>query len=339
MNNELDLDDATWPDAYLAIRVAAVAGRGTVERTAGDETLSWPKTTGDDVIAIAALLDPAIRQVATASDRPAFSKQWEATLAALAADAMNALGSTYTGSETFWSAVEDAVLHLDVTSADFPDPELLQGLVAQLAAPATRNAAPPDGPFKRFDNVHTYDELFAAQLVYLKDLRGYDRVPPEDATSAGDRVVPRSLNGDVIALADYWAPRFASVRHVSGHERVEAGWKAALADLNEIARKGDPNAVYPKNNAFWRALQRVAIQIAVAKELPTSTDLALAAIKESVVRLPETLKGAGASVVHAAEDAVKSAARGALTPVLIGAAAVTGLWLLFRNGSKNRAVE
>lgn len=333
MTTDIDFTDTTWIDTYIALRDAAIAGRGTVERIAAGETIRWPKTTGDDVIAISAVVDPIVRELPSGFGRDAVARRWNTALEALATDAVNTLGSTYTGSEVFWDTLEGAVVYLDSTGADLPDADVLEALVEQLASPAPRNAsAPADGPFKHFDNVHTYDELFAAQLVYLKDLRGFDRVPPDDNTSAADRPVPRTTNADVTALADYWAPRFASIRHVSGHERVEAGWKAVLADVDATARKGSPAALYPKNNAFWRALQRVAIQMAVANEVPSNTDLALQAIKDSVVHLPDTLKSAGSSVVHAAEDAAKSAAKGVLSPVVIGAAAVTGLWLLLRNG-------
>jgi hypothetical protein len=231
-----------------------------------------------------------------------------------------------------------------------PPPEIWNALCAQLAdATERRNVGPKgDGPFKRFENVKTFDDLYLEQFKYLRDLRGFDKMKPDPGTTGPEKLIPRSTNGDVVALADYWTHQLGAVRRVMGHEGVASEWQAARADVDHLARTGDPNAVYPKNNAFWRALQKTAIHVAVADEAPTATDLAIEALKHSVTSLPDTLKagaraiGSGAAQVASdiaqgigkvANDAGKGLFKGFGTPLLVGAG-VVGAFLIARSRKK-----
>jgi hypothetical protein len=114
-----------------------------------------------------------------------------------------------------------------------------------------------------------------------------------------------------------------------------------MADVDAVARKGDPNALYPKNNAFWRALQQTAIHVAVADEAPSKTDMAIEAVKDSIKNLPENIKAganavsnAVADVAHGAGKIANEAGKGLFagfgTPLLVGAGLV-GLFLISRN--------
>jgi hypothetical protein len=146
------------------------------------------------------------------------------------------------------------------------------------------------------------------------------------------------------------------VKNVMGTDGVTARWRAATVDVDQTARHADPSAVYGKNNAFWRALQQTAIHVALADEAPSKSQLAKEAIKDSVTRLPSTLKTAASGAVHAVEaiaDAgievladtahaagrvVNQAAKGVFsgvgTPLVIGAG-VLGAYLLFRGGRRH----
>ncbi len=114
----------------------------------------------------------------------------------------------------------------------------------------------------------------------------------------------------------------------------------ARGDVADLARAGDPNALYPKNNAFWRALQATAIHVAVADEAPSKTDLMIDSLKDSIVNLPQNIK-AGAQAVatgaaglahgvgRVANEAGKGLFSGFGTPLLVGAG-LLGLFLVSR---------
>jgi hypothetical protein len=156
----------------------------------------------------------------------------------------------------------------------------------------------------------------------------------------GTRVIPRSSNLDVTLLADYWGRQLDRARQVSGHAGVVAKWKAVMLDVEQLARPGVQSLTYAKNNAFWRVLATVAIQVAVADEAPSKWDLAVDAVKDSVVHLPETIRlGAEAAaqvvndVAHGAGKVAGEVGRGLFagfgTPLLIGGG-LLGLFLLSR---------
>jgi len=212
-----------------------------------------------------------------------------------------------------------------------------------------RNVGPDaDGPFRHFENVQTYDDLYTAQLKHLRDVRGADFMQAEPGMWGGARVIPRSTNGDVIALADYWSGRLASVKRAMGHAEVAARWARTVADVDALARPGSKDATYAKNNAFWRELQHVAVQVAAADEAPSKWDLAAGAIVDSISHLPETIgqvasegaglvSGAAQTVGKAANEAGKALFSGFGTPLLIGVG-LLGLLLIRRgNASSDNA--
>jgi hypothetical protein len=325
----------TWSDGYLAVRYRAFETRGFIELDSGER---WPRTTGEDVIAIVAVFDRAIKRHGT----PGVLSRWATTLADIEADAVQSPHKTYFANRALWSNLEAAAVFLDDMAFSPPAESLWNALLAAIGEHAPRNAGPSgDGPFKHFDNVKTFDDLYVAQLKYLLDLRGFDKLQPETGQGGGERPIPRTTNADVIALADYWSKQLANVKHVMGHDGVAKEWQAATANVDAIARKGDPNAVYSKNNAFWRSLSRTTTQVAVADEAPSSWELAKDAIKESVAHLPETVKHAAsegvdlvASAAHAVGKVANEAGKGLFagfgTPLLIGAG-LLGLFLVSRN--------
>src|SRR5450432_4114189 len=91
----------TWTDGYLALRGRAFETRGSIELDSGAR---WPRTTGEDVIVIAALFDRTLRVHGT----PGILRRLHATLADLEHDALVALHATYRGNSAFWSSLETA---------------------------------------------------------------------------------------------------------------------------------------------------------------------------------------------------------------------------------------
>lgn len=324
----------SWIDGYVAVRMRAYEARGAIELDTGAR---WPRTTGSDVIAIAAIFDGAIRTRGT----PGVLRRWRATLEDLEADALAAAHATYPSNRSFWSSLEVVAVFLDDVVVTPPAPAVWDALLAQVGD-RPRNAGPSgDGPFAHFDSVKTFDDLFNAQLVYLRDKRGADTLAQPSGYSGGDKLIPRTTNADVIALADYWTAQLVRVKHVAERDAIEARWRLATADVDKFARAGKPGDAYAKNNEFWRTLQQTAIHVAVADEAPSKADLAIASLETSLAHLPQTVgaaasKGADfvADVAHAAGKVVNEASKGLLAglgkPFLYGAAGIVGLYFLTR---------
>jgi hypothetical protein len=242
-----------------------------------------------------------------------------------------------------------AAVFLDDMVVTPPVSAVWDALIVQIGE-RPRNAGPSgDGPFAHFDHVKTFDDLFNAQLVYLRDKRGADTLPQPAGYSGGEKLIPRSTNSDVIALADYWTAQLARVKHVAERDAIEGRWRAATADVDKLARSGKPDDRYAKNNEFWRTLQQTAIHVAVADEAPSKADLAIESLETSLAHLPQTLgaaasKGADfvADVAHAAGKVVNEAGHGLLAgiskPLLYGAVGAIGLYFLTR-GRRHETAE
>ena len=333
----------TWLDGYLELRHCAFADRGAIELPDGTR---WPRTTGEQVAAIAAAFTPAIR----ANAAPRVLQRWRAMLSDIQRDAIADLHETYVGNRAFWATLEAVAVYLDNLALRPPTTRAWMALFAVIDSgddtAGPRNAGPSgEGPFKHFDGIQTFDDLFNAEFKYLRDLRGSDQMKPDAGLAGVERPIPRTTNADVVALADYWTKQLADVKDIMGTDGVTATWRAATADVDQFARHGDPNAVYAKNNAFWRALSQTAIHVAVADEAPSKWDLVKESVTDSIVHLPDTIASVASKGVqlvgetaHAAGKVVNEAGKGLLagagTPLLIGAG-VIGALLLFRGSRRH----
>ncbi len=330
----MSADIFTWVDAHLALRQRAYETRGGIEL---DDGSHWPRTLGSDVIAIAALLDPEVRANAT----PGILRRWRFALEDLAREGVPAPRETYAKNRAFWSTFETVAVFLDDVAVTPPDADLWDALLDELST--YRNGPSGDGPIAHFDNIKTYDDLFNAQLKLLREKRGADTLDQPAGFSGGSRPIPRTTNADVLQLATYWANELVKVKHVMGHDGVVARWTPVMADVDKLAKAAPPEAVYAKNNEFWRELQEVAVQIAVSDETPSKWDMVVDSVKDSIKHLPQTLGVAaskGADLIESAANAVGRVANeagkglfsGLGAPVLIGAGLI-GLFLISRGRS------
>lgn len=328
----------TWLDGYLALRHHALEMRGAIVLSTGER---WPRTTGAEVMTIAAAFDPVVRAHAF----PHVLRRWRAALADLQRDGRPWLHHTYAGNRAFWSTLEAVSIVLDDLALRPPGHHAWDALLGVIGT-GPRNVGPRgDGPFKHFD-VKTFDDLYNAQFKYLLELRGFDELDPPtfDESSYGTlgvkKKIPRTTNLDVLSLAGYWGKQLQDVKKVFGHAGIEKRWDRLMTDVGRHAMYGVPTAVYPENNRFWRALQETAIHIAVADEAPSKWDLVKDSVKDSVKRLPETLGGVASKGAEVLADAAQGAGKvvnaagkglfsGIGTPVLIGAG-MLGAFLLFR---------
>ena len=340
----------TWLRAYFALHQAASDSRGTVElQLDTDEVVRWPRTLGVDVIAIAAAIDPIVRSQPLRYGGHGLARRWRGAMDDIERNALPAPHATFSENRSFWATLASICVYLHAQGAPLPSSDVFAGLLTHLAEHVERRNVGPksDGPFKHFDDVKTFDDLFNAQLKHLREVRGSDTLSPEPGMTGGKRVTPRTTNADVVALADYWTAQLASVKRVMGAAEVEQRWARARADVDAIARHGDPSAVYPKNNAFWRDLQHTAIHVAVADEAPTKSDMMLDAVKDSIVHLPENIKAGASAIASGAADIAGAVGKvageagkgffgGFGAPLLIGAGLV-GAFLISRKSAREKA--
>ncbi len=339
-----------WNDAYIELRHRAEDVRGFVEldpETA--RSIRWPRTIGADVIAIAALVDPFIRQI----QNEALRQRWRTVRLDIARHAIPAPGTIYAENRVFWNTLVRAFVFLASIDAPLPDTAQWNALLDQLGdVLSLRNAGPKgDGPFKAFD-AKTFSDLFLAQLEFLRTERGFDKVAAIAGETGGTKDIPRTTNSDVVLLADYWSKQLASVKKVMGHDGVVKKWNAALVGI-DAARKAEPNAIYAANNAFWRALQTTAVQVSVADEQPSEWDLALDALGDSVKYLPENLRDGAKALASGVSDVATGIAKGVGvvagsagkgffagfgTPLLVGGG-LLGLFLISRARNKGDKKE
>lgn len=341
----MSIEITTWLRAFFALQASAMESRGFIEVDAGDDNvMRWPRTSGHDVIAIAAVLDLYLRETPLRFGGHGIARRWRGIADDLERFALIDPREEYAENRAFWHALPALCVYLHSEGAPMPPPEVWDALRAVLADAAAFRNVGKDSPFKPFD-VKTWDELYMEQYKFLRDARGADELAPEPGMGGTKYKIPRTTNADVIALADYWSKKFADVKEVFGHKGAMERWKKALVDVDAIARNGDPNALYPKNNGFWRDVKATAIHIAVADEAPTKGDMILDSIKTSVQNLPENLatgakKVAGAigeataDIAHGVGKVANQAGKGLFsgfgTPMLVGAGLI-GLFLISRN--------
>jgi hypothetical protein len=320
----------SWSDGYRAIRERAEVLRGVCD--------DGPATTNADVIAIAAVLAPAIqaRSIQFADD--GLGRTWRDVLYGLERNALGADPTKpYVANAAFWSVIEPLCAYLDET----PVPELWTALADHLGEDSIRNAGPKqDGPFAHFE-AKTYDDLWRAQRDFLAEKRGFDQPPPPTGTGMQGLKVPRSTNQDILQLATYWSEQLAKAKQVLGYKAAVEKWHAVIADVETHAKTGKPDDVYAKNNEFWHVSNDIAVQIAIGDEAPGNWDLFVDSLKDSVTHLPQTLEHAAsksvdfvASAAHAAGKIANEAGKGLFSglglPVLIGGGLI-GLYLITRS--------
>ncbi|MBL9016064.1 MAG: hypothetical protein JNL83_17895 [Myxococcales bacterium] len=343
-----------WIEAFSELRETALDARGAVVLDLGaDPAERWPATLGADVFAIAAVIDPIVRAHAGREDGHALADRWRFVLDDIEGEALRAPLMTFAGNRAFWRTLAAIAVYLSMRDAELPPESIWRALVAQVGE-RLRNAGPTEpGPFGAFESARTFDDLFLAQRNYLRTLRGEDMLDPDPGQAGPKTAIPRTTHADVIALADYWTKQLDRVKRLpgDGYAGIAARWKAALTDIDTIARRGAPTAVYAKNNAFWRALQATAVHVAVVDEHPSKTEMFLDSLKTSLANLPQNIASGARAIASAASDLAGKAAHGVGnianqagrglfsgfgTPLLIGGG-LLGLYLISRSQRGNAA--
>jgi hypothetical protein len=284
-----------WDDAYHQLWTHAAHHRGLraaigelPEHTLSQSVRQWPRTCGADVVAIAAVIEPALHAAPRETGGHGVERIWRRCAHALETTALREPMREYRHNREFWSALASIAAYLASVDAPVPE-EMWPALLTEVALPerAPRNSLIADQLFQIVS--YSYDELWTELKRGLSELRGADVREPGPDVRGGRMTVPRTSNADVLQLAAVWTNALALVEHkrrAMGAAGVQAlhwagldgelrRWRIVLDDVDAYAATGDPAAIYPKNEAFWRASASVATTVAVIDEAPPPVEMRL----------------------------------------------------------------
>lgn len=238
----------SWVDTFRTLKDYAEAQRGKTTVQLNEQVkLSWPRTTGRDVAAIAAVFDNPVRIQAPRS----LLERWSAEVDLLTSEPAETRADTYVGNRSFWMSLVAMAVELDQLHAPLPEAVTWDAAIHELATKTV--AIRTDGRRKIvtvFDET-TWEGMAERQLQFFRHLRGDD-----DGAEFAD-AAPRTLNGDVQALASYWT---AQLDRIGGdpsdtyHRLLHSCWRDVTRDIAAFAKSAPPDGVYPLNAMFWKAL-------------------------------------------------------------------------------------
>jgi hypothetical protein len=239
----------SWSDVVHALRAEAEAHRGAILLSPDTpDEITFPRTTGQDVLAISIVFSEPVRAHASRS----VVQRWGAEIDLLTNESPWTLADTYVGNRSFWSTVAAVAIDLDRVHAALPGAEFWDMVMKQLGTERGPlcNAAGP--MLITLFTAPTWAEMVERQLQLFRVLRGEEQVDP-----AASPVVPCTCNADVLELARYWTEQLARIGSdpYQTHARLAfIGWPAVLHDVIRFAKLGDPRAIYFRNAEFWTAL-------------------------------------------------------------------------------------
>jgi hypothetical protein len=270
----------TWDVAIHQLWTHAARHRG-VQR-GDDETQPWPRTRGSDVLAIASVVDPAVRALPSEAGNFGVQRRWRYCASDLADFAIDRPAHEYAHNRAFWAGLAATLAHL--ASIDAPVPhELWPALLDEIERASA--AAKESRERHILISADAYDELWRRQKAELVELRGEDVRGPSGPSGMWS-TVPRTTNRDVLQLATLWSfalikaePKATALgperRAMTGLDGVGRRWRGVMADIDALARNGEPHAVYPRNHEFWSTTAAMSVTLSVVDDLPLSLDFAV----------------------------------------------------------------
>jgi hypothetical protein len=267
----------TWDLAFRQLWTYAARHRGV--RSSDDRIYEWPRTRGSDVLAIASIVDPAVRALPLEPGNFGVQRRWRSCAGDLADFAVDRPTHEYVQNPVFWARLAATLAHLEFVDAPVPH-ELWPALLAEIERPLEEIEA--SGDHRIHMAADSYAELWQLQKARLAELRGEDLREPSGPTSPWS-TVPRTTNRDILQLATLWTlalikaePKAAALeperRAMTGLDGAKRRWHAMMADIDVHARSGDPEAVYPENDEFWSTTASMSVTLSLLDDLPLSLD-------------------------------------------------------------------
>jgi len=131
-----------WAKAYLELKAHAEKRRGTITIDDGPDSVSWPCTTGADVIAIGALFCGYVN--AMEPDVPngaAVARRWRETMTSVERSALAAPDDVFLDNHLFWMTLASLCVFLESVNARLPDRGPWAALLDQIGPPARHRLA------------------------------------------------------------------------------------------------------------------------------------------------------------------------------------------------------
>lgn len=350
----------TWNDVYHDLWMQAAQSRGTVINAAGLPAASWPttlpewpRTTGADAIAIAAVIDPILSAMPPRLGVYAIIRMWQSAIIDLEHVAVPEPSLEYVHNQAFWSTFLAVAAYLSTLAAPVPSDETLDALEAILWSPAIayRNGTEPS---TRTLTASTFSAMWEALRIGLAKLRGADL---RDDELGGTVEVPRTTNADVLELEDYWSRPLVRLQvgvmtgalpTPDAFEDVQVAWQAVAGGISDDAARDRSTGLYGANLEFWRATRALARALDMLEEVPTPYEVideaasrgrsALASETERSTRqgtdlssrLGELAENAFSAMAHVVNDASHRLVAAVGKPLLLTGAAVAALLLVLK---------
>jgi hypothetical protein len=324
---------------------------------AGGPRMTVPRTTNRDILQLATFWTLALIKVEhkRAALGPALiatlgldgvKRRWNAVLADVDMHARNGdPADVYPRNHELWRATAS----VSVTLSAIDDMPLSLDLRVSRGPAEHRNA-------RTYEMKEaTFGQTWTAQHDQLAKARGCDLREPPAGTAGGPMHIPRTTNTDIRELAAYWNAAWIKLedawRHGDVLDRIadpvgltdeRTRWQAAMADVDKLARTGNPTDIYAKNHELWRASQSLAITLDRHHQRPIPSGLTLDVPEESlperildfVKELPGQIAEAAGAVAYAVGRIGREAGAGFFdglgVPILVGAGGIVALWLLLR---------
>ena len=352
----------TWNDIYHELWMQAGQSRGTVTNVGelpGAPRVTtlpeWPRTTGEDVIAIASLVDPILHATPLRPGGYGITRLWQAAVIEIEGIAFANPAAEYVHNRGFWSTLLAVAAHLSLMGAPVPDDDAWETLTTALWSPTTEYR---NGPTARTVTATTFSAMWDALRAQLASARGFDVRNDELGNTLE---LPRMTNADVLQLEGYWSRPLVrlqvqvmtgAVPSPEGFEDLQLAWQAIIERVDQDAVHGRPTGVFSGNLEFWRVSRELATALEllphrpapyvvlhdgapafaatpgqptppkVAPEKPRPTDLSS--------RLNDLADNALTAVAHVVNDASDRLVATVGKPLLITGATLAALLLILR---------
>ncbi len=342
----------SWNELYRQLWMQSAESRGVNAAAQTGYAVApareWPSSTLGDVATIISVVDPLAHEaLAIGVDQGGDGALhlWQAAVVDVDAALGSELGDTYEESEPFWTALLTLFAHFEAAGISPPARQDCEAMLAALWLPSSvRNAA---GGITHVITEGSASKMWDRQHAEMIQLRGFDVQAPTGSMGGGPMQVPRATNADAVRIADYWTQQLqtflvkivlGSVSSSMGLEGQSKRWSVVVADINQLARPGQPDGVYAKNHELWREARELATNLDVWGEVPTPYELAVSSVGQAIGDLPDRLARATGSVARAvgniAGNIVHEAGAGLTSPfgkpLLVGGGVALALYLLLR---------
>ena len=114
------------------------------------------------MIAIAAVIDPYVREQPLEFGAHATARRWRALIDGIERTALLDPHAEYADNAVFWRTLPAICVHLHSVGAPLPPPDVWAALAELFADTPTPRNLGADSPFRAFD-VKTYDDLYGEQ--------------------------------------------------------------------------------------------------------------------------------------------------------------------------------